>query len=69
MPTLPTFAPPFESMLQEAKFHTVVERKPLRLASAGVDAIPEEFEGWVGPTTTTRINGEQQTAATADATA
>lgn len=45
--------PTFESMLEEAKFHNVVERKPLRLAVATGD-IPEELEAWVGP----RINGE-----------
>lgn len=67
----------------EAQFHTVVDRKPLRLeneawqrvmvASSESESsmdIPSEFQAWVNaPTNTAALKTEEPTLAPADATA
>ena len=42
--------PKFEDLVVNSNFHTVVERKPLRLESGGKSGdIPIELQTWVGP--------------------
>lgn len=59
--------PKFEDLIDNSKFHTLVERKPLRLestawkrvAEGGSMEIPSEFEAWVGDA----MNGSAAAAA------